>query len=91
MVKRSRGFFSKANRKMKMKRKITVNDRLKTFKIGEKVIIKAVAEHSTAPHRRYHGKAGRVVEKRGSAYVVEIKDGGKVKKIITTPVHLKKI
>ncbi len=91
MVKRSRGFFSKTNRKLKAKRRITVNDRLKEFEVGEKALIKPVPEHTTAPHRRYHGRVGVVVEKRGSAYVVEVKDGGKTKKLIVPPVHLQKI
>lgn len=43
----------------------------------------------TAPHRRYQGRVGRVVEKRGRAYVIEVVLGSKVKKIITTKEHIK--
>jgi large subunit ribosomal protein L21e len=40
---------------------------------------------------RYAGRTGRILEKRGNAYVIEIKDGEKVKKIIASPIHLKVI
>lgn len=43
----------------------------------------------TAPHRRYQGKVGVVVGKRGRAYVVRIRVGGKDKYIIATKDHLK--
>jgi large subunit ribosomal protein L21e len=43
------------------------------------------------PHARYSGRMGKVIEKRGNSYVVEIKDGSKMKKIITSPIHLKVI
>jgi large subunit ribosomal protein L21e len=41
------------------------------------------------PHHRYHGKTGIIREKRGRAYVVEIRDGGSTKSIISRPEHLK--
>jgi large subunit ribosomal protein L21e len=43
------------------------------------------------PFRRFQGKSGRIVERRGMAYIVEIKDGNKTKKIIARPEHLKVI
>jgi len=59
------------------------------YNIGDYVIIDVNPTFiTTAPHRRYQGRVGRIVEKRGRAYVVEIQVGGKVKKIITTPDHL---
>ncbi len=60
------------------------------YKIGDKVHIDILPNYiKTAPHRRYQGKVGTIVEKRGKAYVVEIYVGGKRKLIITTPHHLK--
>ena len=41
------------------------------------------------PHPRYHGRIGVVQERRGRAYVVEIKDGGSIKKVISRPEHLR--
>ncbi|MEM1574805.1 MAG: 50S ribosomal protein L21e [Nitrososphaerota archaeon] len=63
---------------------------LQKFKINDKVIILAnPSVHKGLPHRRYHGKIGRIAEIRGKGYVVEIIDGNKIKKITTRPEHLK--
>jgi large subunit ribosomal protein L21e len=91
MVKRSRGFFSKTNRKIKAERRMTVNDFLRTFEVGDRVLIKPAPRHLAMPHRRYWAKVGVVVEKRGRAYVVEVKVGKSTKKIITYGFHLKKV
>ena len=40
---------------------------------------------------RFHGKIGSVVGTRGKAYLVDIKDGRKAKRLISHPVHLKKV
>lgn len=59
------------------------------YKVGDLVIIDANPTFiETAPHRRYHGRVGKIVEQRGRAYVIEIRVGGKIKKIITTPEHI---
>jgi len=58
--------------------------------IGAKVTIFInPSVHKGQPHHRYHGRIGLVIEKRGRAYIVEIKDGGKIKKIIASPEHLR--
>ncbi len=41
------------------------------------------------PHPRYHGRIGIVSERRGRAYVVDVPDGGSVKKVISRPDHLR--
>lgn len=41
--------------------------------------------------RRLQGRTGKVLEKRGSAYYVEIKDLNKPKRYSIKPIHLKKI
>jgi large subunit ribosomal protein L21e len=63
---------------------------LREYKLGDKVLVKInPSVHKGMPHRRYHGRIGRIVEKRGNAYVVTINDGGKDKTIITRPEHIK--
>lgn len=60
------------------------------YNINDKVIIDIDPTYiETAPHRRYQGKIGTIVEKRGRAYVIDILVGSKIKKIITTPEHMK--
>jgi len=69
-----------------------VNAFLKEFKIGEKVIIKIEpAVHRGMPFPRFHGRIGEIVGKRGRAYLLKIRDGGKEKLIISHPVHLKRV
>ncbi len=41
------------------------------------------------PHPRYHGRIGIVTERRGRAYVVDVQDGGSIKKVISRPDHLR--
>ena len=43
------------------------------------------------PHPRYHGRSGVVRERRGRAYVVDLREGGTIKKIITRPEHLRAV
>jgi len=63
---------------------------LREYKLDDKVVVKINSSvHKGAPHRRYHGRIGRIVEKRGKAYVITIEDGGKNKTIIARPDHIK--
>lgn len=39
-------------------------------------------------HPRFNGLTGEVIGTQGSAYKVQINDGGKDKTVIVTPVHL---
>jgi large subunit ribosomal protein L21e len=40
-------------------------------------------------HPRFNGHTGEVVGKQGRAFVVQITDGGKQKKLIVRPAHLR--
>ncbi len=95
MVKAPRGFRHRT-RKLLRKR---VRERgavpplsliLHEYKPGDKVHIKInPSVHSGMPHRRYHGKTGTVVGKRGKAYLVEVYLGDKKKLLIVRPEHLR--
>ena len=63
---------------------------IQQFEIGQKVHV--VCEPSIQkgmPHRRFHGKTGSVVGQRGRAWLVEIRDGNKLKTVISRPQHLR--
>jgi large subunit ribosomal protein L21e len=63
---------------------------LHRYNDGDKVLIKIdPSVHKGMPHRRYHGKIGKVMEPRGRAYVIGLKDGGKNRVLIVRPEHLK--
>ena len=90
-MKRSRGYLSGNTRKMKAKEKLTATKMIKDFKEGEKVVIDIYPTYKGGlPHPRYRGRVGIIKGKRGSHYIVEIKDGKKTKELICNPVHLKK-
>lgn len=92
MVVKSHGPRRRTREKFRRSVRTSVNEFLKQFEIGDKVVIKInSSSESGMPFRRFQGLCGEVVEKRGRAYVLEIKDGDKVKKVIANPEHLKKI
>jgi len=64
---------------------------LARYDVGDKVVVKIDSGiHKGMPHKRYQGRVGTVVERRGRAYVVEIPQTKIVKTIIALPEHLKK-
>ncbi len=70
--------------------KIPLTPRLIELNPGDYVdIIINPAVHRGMPHKRFHGKTGRVIGKRGRAYIVEVRDGGKMKTLIVRPDHLR--
>ncbi|MBI5347279.1 MAG: 50S ribosomal protein L21e [Candidatus Aenigmarchaeota archaeon] len=87
MVQKSHGPRKGTRRKFRAK-KITLTRRLKTFKTGDIVHID-ICPGKKMPYHRFQGKTGRVAGGRGRAYVIELKDGQKPKKLIIMPEHLK--
>lgn len=70
----------------------TITKFLQEFSEGQKVAIyQEPSSHRGMPFRLFRGKVGTVVGKRGKAYVVEMYDGNKLKKIISRPEHLKSV
>ncbi len=62
---------------------------LQDFQPGEKVVIKLnPTVHKGAPHKRYHGKVGEILGKRGRAYLVRIRLGESFRTLIVLPDHL---
>ena len=88
-MKNSKGMMVRRTKRFKKKRKLTVPDRVKTFKKGDKVVISLQPCFEGFPAPRYDGRHGTVVDGRGKAYVVEISDMKARKRLIVSPVHLK--
>ncbi|MFQ5552651.1 MAG: 50S ribosomal protein L21e [Thermoplasmata archaeon] len=62
------------------------------FAPGEKAaIVIDPSVHKGQPNKRYHGLTGTVEERRGRAYVVAVRQGGLIKRVIATPEHLRKL
>jgi len=92
MVKKSKGFRAGTRKKLKQKARPAITRFLQDFDIGQNVVITLEpSSHKGMPFPRFKGKMGKIVEKRGRSYVVNIKDGNKIKQIISRPEHLKAI
>ncbi len=94
MVKKSKGtnfrtrrIFSKHPRKRGLP---SLSRTLTNYEVNSKVnIVIEPSVQKGRPHRRFHGKTGIVLEKRGQAYLIQVSDGRSYKKIIARPEHLK--
>jgi large subunit ribosomal protein L21e len=59
------------------------------YQPGNQVVIKIdSAVHKGMPHKRYHGRVGTVLNKRGRSYVVSVSQGDAIREIIVRPEHL---
>ncbi len=59
------------------------------YEPGSSVIIKIdPTQQKALPHRRFHGKIGKVVNKRGRGYVVSVAQGNSQREIIVRTEHL---
>ena len=90
----SKGFRSRTRkllrRKPRERGKIGLSRILRNYQPGEKVVVQIDSSvHKGMPHRRYHGKIGMIVDKRGRAYVIDVTQGKATREIIVRPEHLK--
>ena len=74
-----------------MPSKIKVREVIKSYEVGDTVAIVPKANMKNIPHPRYKGRIARVLEKRGSAYVVELKMFNATKRLTVPGLHLKKV
>ena len=64
---------------------------LAEFEAGDRVNIHIEPSyHKGMPAPRFHGLTGRIIEKRGKGYIVEVYDMKKKKQVIVQAAHLKK-
>lgn len=73
------------------KGKIRIRQYLAEFREGDKASISINPSFQSIPHPRFQGKTGEVVGKQGRSYYLQLKDGGKIKRILVQPEHLKSI
>ena len=95
MVKASKGIMEKTRQKFRRSPRerglSPITRSLQSFKVGERVTI--VIDSSVQkgwPHHRFHGMTGTVVERRGAAFVVDVRFGGRIKKAVVRPEHLRR-
>ena len=95
MVKASKGIMEKSRQKLRRRSRerglSPITRALRTFEVGEKAVILIDSSVQTGwPHHRFHGLTGTVVERRGRAYVLDVRFGGKTKQAIVIPEHLRR-
>jgi large subunit ribosomal protein L21e len=92
MVVKSHGPHRKTREKFRRTGKVSINKFIKQFNIGDKIVIDIESSSLNGmPFKRFQGLAGKVIDKRGRAYLIEVKDGGKTKTVIANPEHMKSI
>jgi large subunit ribosomal protein L21e len=84
-----RGTRSLAKKPTREKGKLKIGKLLVEHEVGSQVIVKIDSSvQKSLPHRRFHGKIGQVMEKRGRAYVVRVPQGEMSKDIAVRAEHL---
>lgn len=69
--------------------KISLGKLLREYESGDRVVVKIDSSvHKGMPHKRYHGKVGIIVNRRGRSYVVNVNQGNVAKEITVRPEHL---
>lgn len=89
----SKGYYTRSRRLLKKptreKGKLNIGKLLTKHEIGSQVIIKMDSSvQKSLPHKRFHGKIGVIVEKRGRGYVVSVPKGKSIRNIIVRSEHL---
>jgi large subunit ribosomal protein L21e len=92
-MRKSKGYRAGTRRLLRKKPrehgKIRVSKLLYEYQSGSRIVIKIDSSvQKGMPHKRYHGKIGTVVNKRGRSYVVSVPQGDAVKEIVVRPEHL---
>ncbi len=88
MVQKSYGKMRGTRKKLTMYGKPNITKFLQEFKEGDSVHIHFTTT-SRIQHPRFQGKTGEIIRRQGRSYVVEIRDGRKMKKLFVRPEHLK--
>jgi ribosomal protein L21E len=78
-------------KKPRAKGKFSYQKYFQKFKEGDPVAVVRELSIPFAYSNRLQGRTGKVLEKRGSSYYVEIKELNKPKRYLIKPIHLKKI
>jgi large subunit ribosomal protein L21e len=92
-MKGSKGYYSGTRsllrKPVRERGKPNIGKLLQEYAPGSQVIIKMNSSvQKSMPHKRFHGKIGTVVEKRGRSYVVSVPQGESIKEISVRPDHL---
>ncbi|MDI6826099.1 MAG: 50S ribosomal protein L21e [Candidatus Aenigmarchaeota archaeon] len=94
MVQKSKGPRRRTRNllRRKAREKTPITKYLQEFEMGSKVVINPTpSSHKGMPFKRFFGKTGTIIDRRGKSYIVKIKNGKKEKELIARSEHLKAI
>lgn len=80
-----------ARKRIRQKGKLSLTKYFQEFKPGDLVSVSIDSSEVFGYPKKMQGRTGKVIEKRGSAFHVEINDLNKAKRYIIKPIHLRKI
>jgi len=78
-------------RLLREKGKLRLSDYFKEFKVGDKVALKRNLSVNGGCPKQFQGRAGVIVKKYKTAYMVRFLNGKIYKSLILKPIHLKKL
>ena len=79
-------------KRIREKGKFSFSRFFQKFNSGDSVaIVRDLSHQSPGFPKRMQGRTGKVINKRGSAYLVEVGDFKMKKQFVIKPVHLKRI
>jgi len=92
-MRKSKGYRAGTRRLLKKepreRGKIRISKLLHEYQPGSQVVIKIDSSVAKGmPHKRYHGKVGTIIDKRGRSYIVSVAQEKATKEIIVRPEHL---
>ena len=79
------------HKRLRSKGKISFSRYFQKFKPGDAVAVIRELSIKFGYPKKLQGRTGKVIEKRGAAYEVEIKDLNKPKRYLIKPIHLQGI
>ncbi len=94
MVKASKGprrrTRSKLRKRVRNKGMSPISKSLQSFNVGDRAAIEIDPSiHRGQPHPRFQGLSGVILGTQGRSYIIEVRTGGKFRKLIVFPAHLK--
>jgi len=95
MVYGSHGFLRRSRNTLKGKLsdrgKVSIRKYFQEFEVGETAGIDIDMKYRNIPYPKFNGKLGKITQRQGRAYYININDNGKKKNVLVSPEHLQKI
>ncbi|MFX1511576.1 MAG: 50S ribosomal protein L21e [Promethearchaeota archaeon] len=94
MVRTSKGTMFRSRKVMKKSTRKKglppLSSLLRTYNVGDKVdILIEPSIQKGQPHRRFHGRTATIIEIRGKAVVLNVRDGNAMKTVIARCEHVR--